>query len=137
MLDQLFIENIWFGIAAWVLLYCSDYALTIVSASQYGAGANKHVVFKSLELTPYFQKDVAQLRWISPRFLFALFLSSAALWLVWFLMSYVTTPAWRWNIYRVLLGLHFLRKCKNYNLGAELSAPHIGTIHNSVDIDTF
>jgi hypothetical protein len=33
--------------------------------------------------------------------------------------------------------LHFLRKCKNYNLGAELSAPHIGTIHNSVDIDTF
>ncbi len=73
-------------LALWTAVYVLDYALTIHSARLYRAGANQHLTFGgSLELTPVFQKDVDQLRRVSPRFIFFLILSNLLLGMVWVL----------------------------------------------------
>jgi hypothetical protein len=78
------INNAWFAIGLWILLYLSDYVLTIATARLYAGGADQHVHYeKGLELTPIHQRDVSRLRWVSPRFLLILALTSAALWLLW------------------------------------------------------
>lgn len=82
-MPQLFLTNIWTGVAFWVVLYTSDYTLTIVGARLY-RGVREKIAFEgSYELNPYFQRDINALRTISPRFLLALILSSAWLCVVW------------------------------------------------------
>ena len=74
----------WPGLAAWVLLYISDYTLTIVCARLYRAGVSEKVQFEgSFELTPYFQKDIDSLKRISWRFVLMLILTTLLLALVW------------------------------------------------------
>jgi hypothetical protein len=86
MLLDWILDNVWFALLLWVSAYISDYALTLRSARLYQGGGNQHVVYeKGIELTPYYQGEIAALRGISPRFLFMLGLSSLLLWLVWFL----------------------------------------------------
>jgi hypothetical protein len=78
------IVNAWLAIGLWILLYISDYVLTIATARLYAGGADQHVRYeKGLELTPIHQRDVSRLRWISPRFILILVLTSGALWLLW------------------------------------------------------
>lgn len=83
MLGKILIENVWLSMGIWAALYILDYALTIIGAKMYHSGANKVIVFeKGYELTPYFQKDIALMRRFSPRFILALFLSCAGIWVV-------------------------------------------------------
>jgi hypothetical protein len=105
MLDELFITQPWTGIALWVVLYCSDYAITIACARMLRSGADKHLVLESFELTPYFQKDIASLRRISPRFLLMLLISTSLLVAIWAWAARLAAELpWSWNMYRMFLG---------------------------------
>lgn len=84
MLEAFLINNVVFAILLWAILYTLDYYLTIYAARLYQAGANQHFGFGgSVELTPYYQKDVDRLTRLSPRFLLMLILSSALLFVLW------------------------------------------------------
>ena len=86
--------HLWPGLTLWVLIYCSDYFLTIVCARMYRKGVHEKIAFEgSFEITPYYQKDVDALRKLSPRFVKALVLSLLALSLIWWLSMKVATPA--------------------------------------------
>ena len=84
MFADVIFEKLWLILPIWVLVYLSDYYLTILGARAYEAGAKEHLLFEgSYELTPTFQKDVDALRVFSPKFLRAVLLTSgfvAALW---------------------------------------------------------
>jgi len=107
MLDQLFLDNLWTVLGVWGLIYCSDYGLTIVCARMYQGGVNKHLAFESFELTPYYQKDVACLRWISPRFLLMLCLTSLLLGAAWGMQSRVSSSDYTRQMFRGILGSLF------------------------------
>jgi len=78
------IDNLWLSLVLWSGLYVSDYLLTITTARLYQGGANRHILFeKGIELTPLHRRDVGQLRWVSPRFIATLILTSILLWLLW------------------------------------------------------
>jgi hypothetical protein len=77
-LAEFFLQNFWAGLGAWIVLYISDYTLTITCARLYQGGVREKLAFEgSYELTPFFQRDVDSLRRISPRFIFALLTTSA------------------------------------------------------------
>jgi hypothetical protein len=81
-----FFNSLWPGLVVWLVLYISDYTLTIVCARQYRSGVSEKLVFEgSYELTPYFQRDIDSLRAISPRFVVAWVVSGLLLAWVWFL----------------------------------------------------
>src|SRR3989442_776415 len=80
MLLDLFLNNAWAAIGLWALLSCMDYALTFKAAKIYKAGAGKHFGFAGgYELNPFFQDDIAQLRWFSLRFFLLLLLVAGLL----------------------------------------------------------
>src|SRR5574341_791439 len=95
MLEAFLVNNVVFAILLWAIIYTSDYYLTIYAARLYEAGANQHFGFGgSVELTPYYQKDVDRLTSLSPRFLLMLMLSSALLVAIWLLaVPLVRLPA--------------------------------------------
>ncbi len=95
MLEAFLINNVAFAILLWAILYILDYYLTIYAARLYRAGANQHFAFGgSVELTPYYQRDVDRLTLLSPRFLLMLMLSSALLVAIWLLaVPLVRLPA--------------------------------------------
>ena len=73
-------DTIWPGVLLWVALYISDYWCTLTCARMYRGGVQHVVAFEgSYELTPYYQKDVDALRWMSPRFVVALVASVGVL----------------------------------------------------------
>jgi len=134
MLDRLFVDNVWIAIAVWAVVYSSDFVLTMVCARLYRAGANRHVVFESYELTPYYQKDVARVRWISPRFLLMLALTCSAIGLLGYIAHALAASgevgAWPVDLYRVALGALLLseaaihiRHFRNLYLFAALRRP--------------
>ena len=85
-MTALFSDSPWPGLAAWTLLYVSDYCLTIYCARLYAAKVRAEERLEgSYELTPMFQRDVDAGRRISPRFLLMLFLSTAWLSMMWLL----------------------------------------------------
>ena len=87
-MSGLFLHSFWFGLAAWTLLYLSDYALTLTCARMYRDKVSEHMRFEgSYEITPYFQSDIDALRKISPRFVGALLFSALLLGIVWTLSS--------------------------------------------------
>jgi hypothetical protein len=74
----------WPGLILWILLYISDYYLTLYTAR--GFKEIGHIQFEgSFELTPQYQKDIDALRPISKRHLIALALSSLIILLLWWL----------------------------------------------------
>ncbi len=92
VLLSFFFNSVWPGLTVWVLLYISDYALTIVCARLYRSGVCEKLVLEgSYEITPFFQRDIDSLRRISPRFLAMLIVTSGLLATVWFL-SMPSTP---------------------------------------------
>jgi hypothetical protein len=89
--QELFFQHAWIGIPVWVLLYISDYTLTLLCARMYQNGVRDKIAFEgSYELTPYFQRDIDSLRVISPKFVAALVTTSILLIILWWLAQLFT-----------------------------------------------
>jgi hypothetical protein len=72
---------VWLGPLAWVVLYCSDYLLTITCARLYSQ--QDKVRFEgSYELNPVFEADINALRRVSPRFIAILIVSTLSVFLL-------------------------------------------------------
>jgi hypothetical protein len=88
MFEDLIFQKLWIILPIWLLLYLSDYYLTILGAYYYKTGGCEHIVFEgSYELTPQFQSDIDALRIFSPRFIFAVLTSSAIIVFFWYNLS--------------------------------------------------
>lgn len=84
-MDDVFYASPWPGLLLWSALYISDFLLTMICARLY-RGVREHVKFEgSYEITPYYQKDVDELRVFSPRFFLALALTCTIQALIWWL----------------------------------------------------
>ena len=84
MFEELVFAKIWIVLPIWLLVYVSDYYLTILGARYYKAGVREHIVFQgSYELTPEFQADVDALRMVSPKFVRAVLISTALIVFLW------------------------------------------------------
>jgi hypothetical protein len=100
-----FSDHLSFTVALWAVMYISDYALTRITAGWYQAGVRQHIEYeRGIELTPIHQRDIAMLRWISPRFLLLLIASSLALWWFGALASTTGNPA----MFEILIGAWLL-----------------------------
>ena len=75
------LTSAWLGPLTWAALFISDYVLTLRCARLY-RGQGKIVFEGSYEITPAYQADVDALRKLSPRFVAALAVSTAYIWLV-------------------------------------------------------
>src|SRR6266446_1861735 len=83
-MPEFFVQNWWAGLSVWIVLFVSDYMLTLVCARLYQKGVRDKIVFEgSYELTPYFQRDIDALRRVSPRFVWALVAMSVVLFVFW------------------------------------------------------
>jgi ribosomal protein S18 acetylase RimI-like enzyme len=86
MIDSFLVEHPFAAVAIWVLLYISDYYLTLWGAIEYRRTGRTYIELGgSYELEPIFQKDIDALRRISPEFLFRLLTSVLILLFVWWL----------------------------------------------------
>jgi hypothetical protein len=85
MFEQIIFDKLWLILPLWLVIYVSDYYLTVLGALYYNAGAKDHIVFSgSYELTPEFQKDIDALRMFSPRFLRAVIISILVFSFLWY-----------------------------------------------------
>jgi hypothetical protein len=72
--EQFLFDYFGIPVAFWIVLYISDYYLTLWGARLYVTGGNKHLAFDgSHELNPAFEQDINYLRRVSLRFVMALF----------------------------------------------------------------
>lgn len=94
----------WPGVILWVILYISDYYLTIYSAQ--GFREIGHFRFEgSYELTPQFQKDVDALKPVSTRHLLLLAIYSLLIFLLWWaIVRLLGSP----RLYLLYLGVFLL-----------------------------
>ncbi len=100
-MPEFFVQNWWAGLSVWILLFVSDYTLTLVCARLYQKGVRDKIVFEgSYELTPYFQRDIDALRRVSPRFVWALVAMSVVLFVFWQVTRSLLVP----EMYFFLLG---------------------------------
>lgn len=61
-------------------MYIFDYSATLWFARLYRNSPNRHITFEGgVEMNPVFEKDIASLRWVSPRFLVLLCVMTALL----------------------------------------------------------
>src|SRR5512140_3540242 len=94
MLIALLVNNVWFALAVWVVLYVGDYVLTIWGARLYESRVRSFVSFEgAYELTPYYQKDISAFRLVSPRFILMLAVTCVIIVLIWFLSALARIPA--------------------------------------------
>lgn len=98
------ISNPLYGIICWVILYSSDYYLTIRSARGFRE-IDRFRFEGSMELTPQFQKDVDHLRPVSKRHVIWLIASSLILLIVWWITQLSTYLQWTYPLY---LGMFLL-----------------------------
>jgi hypothetical protein len=64
----------------WAVMYIFDYSATLWFARLYQQSLNRHFTYESgMELNPVFEKDIAGLRVVSPRFLILLSLMTLVL----------------------------------------------------------
>jgi hypothetical protein len=95
------------GVLLWIILYVSDYYLTIYSAR--GFREVGHFQFEgSFELTPQYQKDIDALKPISKRHLVLLVLSSLLIALIWWLTRLPLFFPWTYLVYLLYLGMFLL-----------------------------
>jgi hypothetical protein len=84
MYEPIWMENIWFAMIAWGLIYLSDYYLTIFNAKRYRENLSRFIQHEgSFELTPQFQEDIDNLRLFSPRFISRWVISLLAVYGIW------------------------------------------------------
>jgi hypothetical protein len=109
-------SNPWTGIVLWIILYTSDYYLTLYCA--HGFREIGHFQFEgSFELTPQYQKDIDNLRPISKLHLVLLIAYSLLLLLVWWITTNISVyMKWTYPLYlgmflllEVAVHLHHLR----------------------------
>lgn len=94
----------WIGVVLWMILYISDYYLTIYSAR--GFKEIGHFQFEgSFELTPQYQKDIDALKPISRLHIILLILYSLIILGIWYLMIYFLGLPWAYLLY---LGMFLL-----------------------------
>jgi hypothetical protein len=92
------------GVILWIILYVSDYYLTLYSAR--GFHEIGHIKFEgSFELTPQFQKDIDALKPVSKRHVIWLILSSLLISLIWWLTKQLLFFPWTYLLY---LGMFLL-----------------------------
>jgi len=128
--------NLWLTVAVWTTVYLLDFSLTMRAARLFRGGADRHLGFGgSLELTPMFQRDVDQLRRVSPRFIFFLILSNALLIVLWFLAVGVLS---RPGLFAFAAGIVILREAPVLmrharNLSLFRSAQQAGALAGRLD----
>jgi hypothetical protein len=84
MFEELIFQKLWIVLPVWLVLYLSDYYLTILGARYHKAGACEHITYGgSYELSPEFQSDVDSLRLFSPKLIRDVFVSSAVIIILW------------------------------------------------------
>ena len=94
MAQQSLLHQIWFTLLIWSALYFGDYYLTIFTAQKITTEMAQHLEFeRSFELNPFFERDVNQLRRISPRFLLMWLVTSVFLYLAWGISKLIDLPA--------------------------------------------
>ena len=92
------------GVILWIILYVSDYYLTIYSAR--GFREIGHVQFEgSFELTPQYQRDIDALKPVSKRHILMLGLYSLLIVLIWWLTKRLLFFPWTYLLY---LGMFLL-----------------------------
>jgi len=96
--------NPWYGVILWIILYISDYYLTIYSAR--GFREIGHFRFEgSFELTPQYQKDIDELKPVSKRHIILLILYSLLIVCIWWLTKQIPFFPWTYMLY---LGMFLL-----------------------------
>jgi hypothetical protein len=94
----------WPGIILWMILYISDYYLTLYCARGFREIGRFHFE-GSYELTPQYQKDIDALKPVSKLHIFLLFGYSAVLYGLWWAMSAL---AFVKGVYTLYLGMFLL-----------------------------
>jgi hypothetical protein len=112
----------WPGVTLWVILYISDYYLTIYSAR--GFREIGHFQFEVFELTPLFQKEVRALKPVSRVHITLLIVYSLLIVFLWWLMQRLLFFPWTYLLYLgmfILLevAVHF-RHLRNISLIREI-----------------
>jgi len=111
------------GVILWIILYISDYALTIYSAR--GFREIGHFQFEgSFELTPQYQKDINALKPVSKLHITLLVLYSLLIVLIWWLTKRLLFFPWTYLLYLgmfllVEVAVH-LRHLRNVSLIREI-----------------
>jgi len=104
------------GAILWIILYVSDYYLTIYSARGFREVGHFHFE-GSFELTPQYQKDIDALKPVSTRHVISLALSSLFIVLIWWLTKRFPFFPWTYLLY---LGMFLLLEI----------AVHLRHLHN-------
>ncbi|MGB8226663.1 MAG: hypothetical protein WCE45_07380 [Sedimentisphaerales bacterium] len=85
MFEEIIFQKLWIILPLWLVLYFSDYYLTILGAHYYKAGGCEHLIFEgSYELTPQFQPDIDALSMFSPKFMRGIIISTIVIVVLWF-----------------------------------------------------
>jgi len=106
LIAQYLFTNPWIPMAAWAVVYTSDYYLTIISAAW--ATGNPTIKFdKGFELTPYFRDEVKRQKLFSPRFALALLFMFFLIWAVWEIARRMELGQ---GYFEFLLGMLFLQE---------------------------
>ena len=92
------------GVILWIILYISDYYLTISSARGFREVGHFHFE-GSFELTPQYQKDIDALKPVSTRHVISLVLSSLLIIVIWWLTKRFLFFPWTYLLY---LGMFLL-----------------------------
>ena len=103
-MQYLLATNPWYGIILWMILYTSDYYLTIYSARGFRE-IGRFQFEGSFELTPRYQKDIDQLRPVSRLHITLLFAYSVLILIVWWITSLSIYLQWTYPLY---LGMFLL-----------------------------
>ena len=94
----------WYGIILWIILYTSDYYLTIYCAR--GFREIGYIQFEgSFELTPQYQKDIDALKPVSRLHIILLFAYSLLILLIWWITRLSFYFEWTYSLY---LGMFLL-----------------------------
>lgn len=97
-------ESPWYGVILWIILYTSDYYLTLYSAR--GFREIGHFQFEgSFELTPQYQQDIHNLRPVSKLHLTLLVAYSGVILIAWWITHLSLYLEWSYPLY---LGMFLL-----------------------------
>lgn len=92
----------WVGVILWIILYTSDYYLTIYSAR--GFREVGHFQFEgSFELTPQYQKDIDALRPVSKLHIVLLIAYSLLIFVIWWITRLSFYLQWAYPLYLGML----------------------------------
>ena len=103
-MENWLVTSPWYGIILWIILYTSDYYLTLYSAR--GFREIGHFQFEgSFELTPQYQKDIDHLRPVSRLHMILLLGYSALIFVIWWITRLSMYLEWSYPLY---LGMFLL-----------------------------